>query len=67
MNDGLPDLNNLTEISKMARFFCFVLFCFLLACNFFDGMNASVHESKCFDLFFAERKMIGSCQIQCIC
>jgi hypothetical protein len=65
MDDGLPDLNNLTEISKMAGVFCFV-FC-LFACNFFDGMNASVHESKCFDLFFAERKMMGSCQIQCIC
>ena len=24
------------------------------ACNFFDGMYTSVHESKCFDLNFAE-------------
>ena len=28
-------------------------------------MNASVIESKCFDLVFAERKMMGSCKIQC--
>ena len=42
-------VNNLTEISKIALFF------FVFACSFFDGMNASVHESKCFDLVFAER------------
>jgi hypothetical protein len=49
---------NLTEISKMVLF---VFFPF----NFFNGLNASVHESKCFDLVFAERKMMESCQIQC--
>ena len=54
--------NILTKISKMAfkKFFFFAL-----ACNFFDEMNTNVHESKCFDLIFAKRKMMGSFKIQC--
>jgi hypothetical protein len=52
--------NILTKISKMAFKKCFF---FALTCNFFDEMNTSVHESKCFDLIFAKRKMMGSCKI----
>ena len=37
---------------------------FFFACDFLDGMYTSVHESECFDLDFAEKKMIGSCQLQ---
>ena len=51
-------MNNLTEISKMAFLFCFGFF-FFFACNFCDGMNASVYESKCFELVVAERKNDG--------
>ena len=39
-------VKNLTGISKMADFF--------FLCNFLDGMYTSVHESKCFELNFAE-------------
>ena len=49
-------VNNLTKISKMAFFFNFNSYLINFFCNFFDGMNASVYESKCFDLLFAERK-----------
>ena len=28
---------------------------FFFACNFYDEMYTSVHESKCFDLDFAEK------------
>jgi len=54
-------VNNLTEITKMPDFVSFVI----LLVTFFDEMNASVHERKCYDLVFAERKMMGSCHIQC--
>jgi hypothetical protein len=49
-------VKNLTGISKMAYF--------IFACSFLDGMYTSVHVSECFDLDFAEKKMIGSCQLQ---
>ena len=48
-------VKNLTGISKIADFF--------FACDFLDGMYTSVHESEYFDLDFAEKKMIGSCQL----
>ena len=48
-------VKNLTGISKIADI--------LFACDFLDGMYTSVHESECFDLDFAEKKIIGSCQL----
>ena len=49
MNDELPDSEQFKK--KIQNVFWFVF-----TCNFFDGMNASVHVSKCFDLSLLKEK-----------